>query len=123
MSDLVDLGSAVRDRRTECQLSMREAATLAGISPTAWSDLEAGKHPPSLKTQRGVAKALDWNRAWAQMVTDGEDPPAVISPATLEGTLTRIVTMLEELTRRVADQHADLKKLLPPTRPRRRANP
>lgn len=63
---------------------MRSAASMAAISPTAWSDLEAGKHPPLLATQRGVALALDWPTDWLDHLQRGQVPHTV-SPSRMDG--------------------------------------
>ena len=55
---------------------MRAAAKLGGLSPTAWSDLEAGRHPPTPTTQRAVAAALGWQVDWLDVAERGDDPPA-----------------------------------------------
>lgn len=68
------VGAHVRERRERLKLSMRGAATRAGISPTAWSDLERGKHPPSMDTQRGVAVALGWTPSWYDDLGADETP-------------------------------------------------
>lgn len=47
---------------------MRAAAKLGGVSATAWSDLEAGKSPPSTATQRAVALALQWPVNWLNQI-------------------------------------------------------
>jgi transcriptional regulator with XRE-family HTH domain len=59
---------------------MRAAAAKAGVSPTAWSDLEAGKHPPSLTTQRGVCQALGWTPDSIDRILVGGEPQ-LIQPA------------------------------------------
>jgi len=57
---------------------MREAAKIGGISVTAWSELEQGRHDtPSNATQRAVAAALDWPLDWWDRLVAGEDVPSV----------------------------------------------
>ncbi len=51
---------------------MREAAKRAGISPTTWSDLEAGNHPPEPRTQRGVAAAFGWRIDWYDYLQEAD---------------------------------------------------
>lgn len=63
-------GEVLRQRRDALKLSMRAAAALGGVSPQAWSDMEAGKHPPSLKTQRAVSKALRWPLDWVDRLPE-----------------------------------------------------
>jgi transcriptional regulator with XRE-family HTH domain len=73
-------GAAIRARREELKLSMRAAAVLAGVSPTAWSDLEAGKHPPTPATQRGVCAALGWKSNGIDRLLAGKKPQLLPSP-------------------------------------------
>ena len=104
----------IRQRRESLKLSMRAAAKLAGVSPTAWSALEAGKHPPTTTTQRRVALALQWPIDWLDRVAAGEGvevnpPPDEV--AVLRGLVAdlsdRVVTLeqqLEALTDAVAER-------------------
>jgi transcriptional regulator with XRE-family HTH domain len=71
------VGAQVQVRREELKLSMRAAARSAGISPTAWSDLERGKHPPTPDTQRRVARALRWTIDWFNELSYGRAPRVV----------------------------------------------
>jgi transcriptional regulator with XRE-family HTH domain len=78
----MQVGAYVAERREQLKLSKREAAKRAGISPTAWGELEANIRTPSLSTQRGVATALGWPVDWMDRLTAGE--PVVAEPSLLE---------------------------------------
>ena len=93
------IAQAIQARRDALRLSMRAAAAAGGISPTAWSDLEAGKHPPTPATQRKIATALQWPIDWLDVVAAGGEPikqPDAPS-ATLEQRVTAVEGQLREL--------------------------
>ena len=71
------MGAQIRLRRIGLLMSAREAAREADISVTAWLDLEDAKHAPTMKTQRGVAYALDWPFDWCAIMAAGRIPTPV----------------------------------------------
>ena len=91
------IAEAIQKRRGALRLSMRAAAAAGGMSPTAWSDLEAGKHPPTPATQRKIATALQWPIDWLDVVTSGGEPITRPVGAPLDQ-----LHALAELTERVA---------------------
>jgi transcriptional regulator with XRE-family HTH domain len=53
------LGALLRAQRQAKGLSLRELATRTGISNAYLSELERGRHEPSLSVLRAIASALD----------------------------------------------------------------
>ena len=53
------LGALLRAQRQSKGLSLRELATRTGISNAYLSELERGRHEPSLSVLRAIASALD----------------------------------------------------------------
>lgn len=52
------LGTELRRRRQQLQLSVRRAAQRAGVSPTVIAEIESGKRLPSLRTVRRISEGL-----------------------------------------------------------------
>jgi transcriptional regulator with XRE-family HTH domain len=93
---------------------MRAAAKLGGVSATAWSDVEAGKSPPSLATQRAVATALRWPTDWLDQVARGDVPvsqPADDRTAELRLQVAELVETVVDLARQVQAQGDELARL------------
>ena len=55
---LLSLGGYIRAQREFSQLSQRQLATLTDLSDTYMSQLERGKHEPSLRVLRALARGL-----------------------------------------------------------------
>lgn len=53
-----DLGSFIRDRRRDAQLSLRKMSELAGISNPYLSQIERGLRKPSAEILQQIARAL-----------------------------------------------------------------
>lgn len=68
------VGALIEARRVELRLTMRSAARACGLSATTWSDVESGKRPPGVSTQRAMAQALSWPLDWLEYVQRGETP-------------------------------------------------
>lgn len=51
---------------------------------SAWTDLERDKHPPTMKTQRGVATAMQWPIDWWEQLQAGITPAVVDGLSTLD---------------------------------------
>lgn len=94
---------------------MRSAASAAGISVTAWSDLESGRHAvPLLSTQRGVARALGWPLDWWAVLEAGRVPEPVAAAGDvveLRAMVAELIDLVAGLTGRVAAQDARLGRL------------
>lgn len=58
-AQLETLGALLRERRVAAGLSLRELARRTDISNAYLSQLERGRHEPSLRVVRAVASALD----------------------------------------------------------------
>lgn len=56
---LETLGALLRAQRLAKGLSLRELATLTSVSNAYLSELERGRHEPSLSVLRAIASALD----------------------------------------------------------------
>jgi transcriptional regulator with XRE-family HTH domain len=56
---LLNLGEFIKTQRHLNQLSQRELARLADLSDTYMSQLERGRHEPSLSVLRALADSLD----------------------------------------------------------------
>jgi transcriptional regulator with XRE-family HTH domain len=85
-SDLALLGALVRARRQAVGLSLRELAARTGVSNAYLSQLERGRHEPSLSVLRAVADALDLPLGGLLAeagVIDGDAPPADTEAAIL----------------------------------------
>ncbi|MEX0659082.1 MAG: helix-turn-helix transcriptional regulator [Egibacteraceae bacterium] len=53
-----DLGAYIREQRTSAQLSLRNLASMAGVSNPYLSQIERGLRKPSAEILQGIAKAL-----------------------------------------------------------------
>lgn len=109
---------AIRARREALKLSMRAAAQLAGISPTAWSDLEAGKNEPTTTTQRKIAHALGWPIDWYDLALAGEpiEPVSQLDEvAELRQQVLRLAAQVAELTRGALAMGATIDQTATPT--------
>jgi transcriptional regulator with XRE-family HTH domain len=77
-SDLELLGALVRARRQAAALSLRDLAARTGVSNAYLSQLERGRHEPSLSVLRAVAEALDLPLggllAEAGVIDGGDEP-------------------------------------------------
>jgi transcriptional regulator with XRE-family HTH domain len=65
------VGLQLRRTREGRKQSIRRLADSVGLSATAWSDLERGKHPPSQPTQLAVARAMEWPDDWFDRLLEG----------------------------------------------------
>lgn len=98
----------MQQRREELKLSMRAAASGAGVSPTAWSDLERGKHPPTPETQRKIAKALSWSIDWFGDLTRDHEP--IVITEGVSGFLEHFRAEAAEHPERIYDATVELKQ-------------
>ena len=56
--DVRDLGTYIRDQRKSAQISLRQLASLAGVSNPYLSQIERGLRHPSAEILQQIAKAL-----------------------------------------------------------------
>lgn len=71
---LARLGTAVRERREELDLTQQEAARLANVSDTTWHTAEHGKANVALRSLKGIERALNWAPGSAKRILEGGDP-------------------------------------------------
>lgn len=57
-SKVRDLGAFIREQRKSAQLSLRNLASMAGVSNPYLSQIERGLRKPSAEILQGIAKAL-----------------------------------------------------------------
>ncbi len=55
----LNLGKKIQTIRTDCGLSIRKAAGLAGITPSMLSQIESGQVNPSINTLRAISQVLE----------------------------------------------------------------
>ena len=113
--DETHIGQHLAARRLTRKLSMREAAKIAGISATTWSDMEKGAYPPSDSTQRKVAGALGWSLDWLERLAAGGEPEEVSRPGAVDQ------SRLEELERQQIETRSLLHSLTASTLAHQRA--
>jgi transcriptional regulator with XRE-family HTH domain len=53
------LGSFIRDRRTQAQMSLRDLADLTNVSNPYLSQIERGLHEPSVRVLKSISEALN----------------------------------------------------------------
>jgi len=79
------LGEFIRSQRKLAKLSLRDVAEKARVSNPYLSQVERGKHEPSMRVLRAIAAALDISTetllARAGLVDDAADAPASTSTA------------------------------------------
>lgn len=91
------------------KLSLRDAADRADIKAPTWADLENGKHPPSNRTQRGIAAGYGLPLDWHDQLVAGQDPMAVTSTPDI---MTQFVKLADEvrLLREAVDDVGELRR-------------
>jgi transcriptional regulator with XRE-family HTH domain len=82
------LGDYLRRQRREANLSLRELAALTQLSNAYISQLERGRHEPSVRVLRQLSAALDVSvatlLAQAGLFGDGDDEPPPAAPGATE---------------------------------------
>lgn len=58
-TQLLKLGSFIRDQRKQAEMSLRELASHTNVSNPYLSQIERGLHEPSVRVLRSIAKALN----------------------------------------------------------------
>lgn len=93
----VQVGQWVRDRIKARKLSVQRVSDVSGVSRSAIYDLMDGKHPPSVETQHGLAKALGVKPDWADRIAAGKSPVEVREPdvSQLERELRQEIVLLQ----------------------------
>lgn len=103
---LTQVGEVVRAARERAPLTIKEAATLARISDTTWSNVEKGLSV-SRRTQWGVCRALGWADESFDRLLDGLGP--IDQPSAAELTRDELAAAVRDLTEVVKDLRAELR--------------
>ncbi|MBV1869251.1 MAG: helix-turn-helix transcriptional regulator [Marinosulfonomonas sp.] len=107
--NLQEIGTYVCAERKAQKLSVRAAAQLAEISRQTLADFEAGKHPPSPATQRGIASWMNWEVDWFDRLSAGGDPlPQALQQ---EDEISLLEARVESLEQDMRGLHQVVKKL------------
>lgn len=83
--DLQRLAERIADRRNRLGLSVRRAATLAGVSKDTWTRLEAAL-PVRHSTYDKAELTLGWTAGSCRKITDGGDPVLLEDAGSAPGT-------------------------------------
>jgi transcriptional regulator with XRE-family HTH domain len=142
--DVRNLGDYIRDQRSSAQISLRQLASLAGVSNPYLSQIERGLRKPSAEILQQIAKALRISAEalyvqagiLEERFDDSDVPAAILSDAHLAERQKQVLLELYEAYRRETDAHrAEETTSAPPkkvtaasskpsrTRTARRANP
>lgn len=142
--DVRNLGDYIREQRSSAQISLRQLATLAGVSNPYLSQIERGLRKPSAEILQQIAKALRISAEalyvqagiLEERYGDSDVPAAILSDAHLAERQKQVLLELYEAYRRETDAlsaeeptSATAKKVVAPpsktsrTRTARRAKP
>jgi transcriptional regulator with XRE-family HTH domain len=142
--DVRNLGDYIREQRSSAQISLRQLATLAGVSNPYLSQIERGLRKPSAEILQQIAKALRISAEalyvqagiLEERYDDSDVPAAILSDAHLAERQKQVLLELYEAYRRESDSisaeasdSAPVVKTAEPspkasrTRTARRANP
>jgi transcriptional regulator with XRE-family HTH domain len=138
--DVRNLGDYIREQRSAAQISLRQLASLAGVSNPYLSQIERGLRKPSAEILQQIAKAL---RISAEALyvqagileerpDDSDVPAAILADVHLAERQKQVLLELYEAYRRESDAKSGNTKEVDPevkpastsrTRTARRANP
>jgi transcriptional regulator with XRE-family HTH domain len=141
--DVRNLGDYIREQRSTAQISLRQLATLAGVSNPYLSQIERGLRKPSAEILQQIAKALRISAEalyvqagiLEERYGDSDVPAAILSDAHLAERQKQVLLELYEAYRRETDALSDEESTPSPaaeaatttatsrTRTARRANP
>lgn len=76
------LGELVRQGRQELSLSIRAAASAAGVDRATWTALEDGSRVTQDRHYAGIERVLGWPSGTIETIVSGEHPWVTGSPAT-----------------------------------------
>ena len=107
------LGTAVRTRRRELNLTQQEIAQLADIASSSWSEMERGAWVPQRDgTRIGIARSLGWEPdALSEMLGDREDDQASGPGAAFRWRRENIGLTIDELSNHVHRSSATIRSL------------
>jgi transcriptional regulator with XRE-family HTH domain len=109
--DVRNLGDYIRDQRSTAQISLRQLATLAGVSNPYLSQIERGLRKPSAEILQQIAKALRISAEalyvqagiLEERYGDSDVPAAILSDAHLAERQKQVLLELYEAYRRETD--------------------
>jgi transcriptional regulator with XRE-family HTH domain len=109
--DVRNLGDYIREQRSTAQISLRQLATLAGVSNPYLSQIERGLRKPSAEILQQIAKALRISAEalyvqagiLEERYGDSDVPAAILSDAHLAERQKQVLLELYEAYRREAD--------------------
>ena len=109
--DVRNLGDYIREQRSTAQISLRQLATLAGVSNPYLSQIERGLRKPSAEILQQIAKALRISAEalyvqagiLEERYGDSDVPAAILSDAHLAERQKQVLLELYEAYRRETD--------------------
>jgi transcriptional regulator with XRE-family HTH domain len=109
--DVRNLGDYIREQRSTAQISLRQLATLAGVSNPYLSQIERGLRKPSAEILQQIAKALRISAEalyvqagiLEERYGDSDVPAAILSDAHLAERQKQVLLELYEAYRRESD--------------------
>jgi transcriptional regulator with XRE-family HTH domain len=109
--DVRNLGDYIREQRSSAQISLRQLATLAGVSNPYLSQIERGLRKPSAEILQQIAKALRISAEalyvqagiLEERYDDSDVPAAILSDAHLAERQKQVLLELYEAYRRESD--------------------
>jgi transcriptional regulator with XRE-family HTH domain len=109
--DVRNLGDYIREQRSSAQISLRQLATLAGVSNPYLSQIERGLRKPSAEILQQIAKALRISAEalyvqagiLEERYGDSDVPAAILSDAHLAERQKQVLLELYEAYRREAE--------------------
>ena len=112
--DVRNLGDYIREQRSAAQISLRQLATLAGVSNPYLSQIERGLRKPSAEILQQIAKALRISAEalyvqagiLEERYDDSDVPAAIMSDAHLLERQKQVLLELYEAYRREAEAAA-----------------
>jgi transcriptional regulator with XRE-family HTH domain len=138
--DVRNLGDYIREQRSAAQISLRQLASLAGVSNPYLSQIERGLRKPSAEILQQIAKALRISAEalyvqagiLEERYGDSDVPAAILADAHLAERQKQVLLELYEAYRRESDAKSGSTETVKPTatpaptsrtRTARRANP
>ncbi|MDQ1663334.1 MAG: hypothetical protein QOJ68_3314 [Blastococcus sp.] len=112
--DVRNLGDYIREQRSSAQISLRQLATLAGVSNPYLSQIERGLRKPSAEILQQIAKALRISAEalyvqagiLEERYGDSDVPAAILSDAHIAERQKQVLLELYEAYRRETDAKA-----------------
>jgi transcriptional regulator with XRE-family HTH domain len=123
--DVRNLGDYIREQRSTAQISLRQLATLAGVSNPYLSQIERGLRKPSAEILQQIAKALRISAEalyvqagiLEERYGDSDVPAAILSDAYLAERQKQVLLELYEAYRREADAASTQQPAAPTVKP------